>query len=182
MPLKYTLWWYLKQFGAAEKILKTMSFKHAFWQCDLQLPKTGVENGSLNDLELQRRKKIKKISLKHASWRYLKRFGTAENILKTMTVNGAFWRLPIFKTIWNCRFFFENNVSKACVVTVLETIWNCRNKWKQYLWSMHPDGIWNDLEHPSCHVVFLFPRIRSILNLTFCQSNPVLTHITFFIA
>jgi len=30
-------------------------------------------------------------SLKHALLRYLKRFGTVENKMKTKTVNGAFW-------------------------------------------------------------------------------------------
>jgi len=28
----------------------------------------------------------------------------------------------VSETIWNCREIDENNVSKACIVTVLETI------------------------------------------------------------
>ena len=44
---------------------------------------------------------MKMMFLKHALWRYWKRFGTAKKL-------------------------FENNVSKAYILTVLETIWNCR--------------------------------------------------------
>ena len=28
--------------------------------------------------------------------------------------------------IWNCRDCFENNVSKACILTAFKTIWDCR--------------------------------------------------------
>ena len=35
----------------------------------------------------------------------------------------------VFETIWNCRKHFENNVSKACILS--------------------PDGVWNDLELPN---------------------------------
>ena len=31
-----------------------------------------------------------------------------------------------FKTIWNCREHFENNVFKACALKVFEAIWNFR--------------------------------------------------------
>ena len=102
-------------------------------------------DGIWNDLELQR-KYLKTTSLKHAFWRYLKRFGTAEKQMKTMTLNHAFWRiwndsepqksfennvskaciLTVFKTIWNCREHFENNVFKARIMVVSVTIWNCR--------------------------------------------------------
>jgi len=30
--------------------------------------------------------------------------------------------MKVFKTIWNCREIDENNVSKACIMTVFETI------------------------------------------------------------
>mgnify|MGYP007133272253 FL=1 len=42
-----------------------------------------------NDSELQK-KQIKTMSLKHAYWWYLKRFGTVENFLKTMSFKHAF--------------------------------------------------------------------------------------------
>jgi len=83
--------------------------------------------------------------LKYAFRRYLRRFGTAENILKTMSLKHEFWPLMVVETDWNCRRN-ENNVSKAYILTVFETIWNCRNKWEQGWWSVHCDGIWNDLE------------------------------------
>ena len=77
-------WHYLKWFGTAENLLKTMSLKHAF------------------------------------SW-YLKRFETAENILKTMSLKHALWR-------YLKRFGTAENFSKQC------------------LQRMYSDGIWNDLE------------------------------------
>jgi len=46
---------------------------------------------------------MKTMSIKHAVWHYLKRFGTAEKS-------------------------FENNVFKACALNVFETIWNCSEK------------------------------------------------------
>ena len=51
-------------------------------------------------------------------------FGTAEKTLKTiMSLKHAFWRyLKWFGTAEKN----ENNVSKACVLTRFETIWNCR--------------------------------------------------------
>ena len=48
--------------------------------------------------------------------------------------------------------------------------------------NFRPWSALSEMSHSSCHVVFLFFRIRSILKLKFRQSNPVLTHITFFIA
>ena len=48
--------------------------------------------------------------------------------------------------------------------------------------NFRPWSSLSEMSHSSCHVVFLFFRIRSILKLKFRQSNPVLTHITFFIA
>ena len=44
----------------------------------------------------------------------------SDRIFKNMTRDG----------IWNCRFFLENNVSKACILTIFKTIWNCREKMK----------------------------------------------------
>jgi len=35
-------------------------------------------------------KRLKTISLKHALWWYLKRFGTAENLVKTMLLKHVF--------------------------------------------------------------------------------------------
>ena len=32
----------------------------------------------------------------------------------------------VFGMILNCREIDENNVSKACIVTVFKTIWKCR--------------------------------------------------------
>ena len=99
----------LKRFGTAEKTWN---------QCLLSMHSDGI----WNDLELQKKKKT--MSLEHALWRYLKRFGTAENNLKTRTVNGVFWRLTIVESIWNFRR--KKNVSKSCIVTGCETIRNCR--------------------------------------------------------
>ena len=47
--------------------------------------------------------------LKHAFLHYLKRFGTAEKPFEN-NVSKAFI-LVVFKTSWNCRQHFENNVS-----------------------------------------------------------------------
>ena len=100
--------------------------------------------------------------LKYAFRRYLRRFGTAENILKTMSLKHEFWPLmvvetdwncrrnennvskayilTVFETIWNCREKHENNVSKACILTVFETIWNCRENYENIgvraFWAM----------------------------------------------
>ena len=46
---------------------------------------------------------LKTMSFKHALWRYLKWFRTAEKILKTMSLKHAFWRLTVVETIWNFR-------------------------------------------------------------------------------
>ena len=62
---------------------------------------------------------MKTMSLKHALWRYLKRFGTAEKSLKACI-------LTLFETIWKFKEFFKNNVFKACILMVFETNWNCR--------------------------------------------------------
>ena len=75
----------LKRFGTAEKTWN---------QCLLSMHSDGI----WNDLELQKKKKT--MSLEHALWRW---FGTAENNLKTRTVNGVFWRLTIVESIWNVR-------------------------------------------------------------------------------
>ena len=50
-----------------------------------------------------REKNLKTMYLKHAFWRYWKRFGTAKKTLITRTLNGSFWRLTIVETIWNFR-------------------------------------------------------------------------------
>ena len=73
---------------------------------DLELQKKTFENndgkwcimatdGSWNDLELQT--KMKTISLKHALWRYFKRFGTAENPLKTRYLKVILYSYLILK-------------------------------------------------------------------------------------
>ena len=50
---------------------------------------------------------------------YLKLFGTAENILKTLSLKHAFWRyLKRFRTAEKKP---ENNVSKACILAVFAT-------------------------------------------------------------
>ena len=36
----------------------------------------------------------------------------------------------VFETIWHGRETNENNVSKACILTVFKTIWNCRKNMK----------------------------------------------------
>ena len=73
-------------------------------------------------------------------WPYLKwYFGTAETILKTRksVQSDTIWKLcennvskacvlTVFKTIWNCREHFENNVFKACALKVFEAILNFR--------------------------------------------------------
>jgi len=44
---------------------------------------------------------------------------------------------------------FENNVSKACILTLLEMIWNCKENFdnKDVKWFiLTPDDSWNDLE------------------------------------
>ena len=38
--------------------------------------------------------------------------------------------LTVFKTLWNCRDHCINNSFKACALKVFETIWNCREKMK----------------------------------------------------
>ena len=97
-------------------------------------------DGIWNDLKLQRR--MKTMSLKHAFWRYLKRFGTAEknenNVSKACI-------LSVVKTIRNCRENI-NNVSKACILSVVKTIGNCRENIKQCLLRMFSDTIWNNLD------------------------------------
>ena len=64
------------------------------------------------------------MSLKHAFWWYLKRFGTTENIFENNVSKACI--LTVFEKIWNCRETNENNVSKTCILTVFKTIWNCR--------------------------------------------------------
>ena len=52
-------------------------------------------------------------------------------------------------TIWYCRNIFNNNVSKAYIVTVLETIWNCREKFENNVSKaciLTPDCCWNGLK------------------------------------
>jgi len=86
MSLKYAFWQYLKRFGTAENILKTMSLKHA-------------HDGIWNNLELQRKD---------------------ENNVSKESI------LTVFEKIGTCKEKIENNVSKACILTVFEIIWNCR--------------------------------------------------------
>ena len=52
---------------------------------------------------------LKTTSLKHAFWRYLKRFGTF------YTHFFKAYALKVFETIWNCREKNENNVSSLNV-------------------------------------------------------------------
>ena len=54
----------------------------------------------------------------NAFWHYLKGFGTAET-------------------------FFENNVSKACILTVLNTIWNCREHFKNNVFKACARKVFN---------------------------------------
>ena len=65
---------------------------------------------------------LKTMSLKHAFWWYLKRFGTAEKQMKTMSLKHAFWRyLKRFGTvgkIWK----HENKDAYACNMTRFNTI------------------------------------------------------------
>ena len=61
---------------------------------------------------------MKTMSLKHAFLYYLKRFGTAEKVLKS-------------------------NDCKACILTVIETIWNCREKVK---WMSLNNALWRYLK------------------------------------
>ena len=81
MSLKHAFWWYLKRFGTAEKQMKTMSLKHAFWW---YLKRFGTVG------------KIWKHENKDAYACNMTRFNTifwlAEQILKAMKLNGAFWR------------------------------------------------------------------------------------------
>ena len=54
-------------------------------------------------------------------WRYLKRVGTAEKEMKTITLKHA---LTLFETIWNCRENNENKEAKYCVLVLFETyVW-----------------------------------------------------------
>jgi len=70
------------------------------------------------------------MSLKHAFWPYLKRFGTAENILKTMSLKHAFWQ---YSKPFGTAEKNENKVSKACTMTEFENVLYCIEKWKQCL-------------------------------------------------
>jgi len=36
--------------------------------------------------------------------------------------------LTVFEHIGKCRILFETNVFKACILMVFDTIWNCREK------------------------------------------------------
>ena len=79
---------------------------------------------------------LKTMSLKHAFWQCLKRFRTAEHFLKTMSLNNAFWHLTVVQILWNCREKNENNVYKEYILTMFETIWNCRENFE------NKDGKW----------------------------------------
>jgi len=58
------------------------------------------------------------MSLEHAFSRYLKRFGTAEKNMKTMSLNHAFlWYLEHQRNRW------KQCIYKACILMVFETIW-----------------------------------------------------------
>ena len=70
-------------------------------------------------------KLLKTRFLKHAFWRYLKRFRTAEKIWKTLIVSKA-CILTVFETIRNYREMKTLIVSNACILMVLEIIWNWR--------------------------------------------------------
>ena len=52
--------------------------------------------------------------------------------------------------IWNdleLQRIFENNVSKACILTAFKTIWKCREYFENNAFlSMRSKGIWNDLK------------------------------------
>ena len=45
--------------------------------------------------------------------------------------------LTVFKTIWNCREHFINNFFKACALNVFETIWNCRELYENNVHLKH---------------------------------------------
>ena len=69
-----------------------------------------------NDLELQ--KKLITRTINGAFWRYLKRFETAEQIMKTRTVNGAFW--------WYLKRFgtAEKKMTTRTINGAFDGIWN----------------------------------------------------------
>ena len=89
------------------------------------------------------REKMKTMSIRHAVWRYLKRFKTAMrknstcfDLIKRVETfhckcenrDGNCCILTLFETIfWNNREIFENKDDKWCILTLFETIfWNNR--------------------------------------------------------
>ena len=86
----------------------------------------------------------------YAIWNYVLEVGTAENILKARTLNGAFWRyLKQYYWSWNCWEFFKSNDAKRCILALYETmVWKLellRTSWKQGWCMVHSDAIWNNV-------------------------------------
>ena len=65
--------------------------------------------------------------------------------------------------IWNdleLQRIFENNVSKACILTAFKTIWKCREYFENNAFlSMRSKGIWNDFK---CYIKLITRIIRSM--------------------
>ena len=147
-------------------------------------------DGIWNDLELQRknennvykacsvtvfetiwncREKMKTMSLRHAVWRYLKRFKTAMrknstcfDLIKRVETfhckcknkDGNCCILTLFETIfWNNREIFENKDDKWCILTLFDTIfWFAEKFWKA---MVHSDAFWDLCSMPfrvSCRI------------------------------
>ena len=87
---------------------------------------------------------LKTRTVNSAFWRHLKRFVIAEKNLKTRTVNGALWRhLKQFRTT---EIFLKTRTIKWCILTVFETLCNCRQHFKTRTINGAFDGIRNDFE------------------------------------
>ena len=81
-------------------------------------------------------KKVKTMSLQHAWWRYLKRFGTVGNEMKTMTVNGAFGRN--LKRFGNAEKILKTStLINECIMTLYETVVETANWEKQLMFWLN---------------------------------------------
>ena len=67
-----------------------------------------------------------------ARWNDFLEVVTAEKILKSMLLNGVFWRsLKLCFGSWHCRENIEINETKRCILTVFETmVWENSMIWK----------------------------------------------------
>ena len=116
-----------------------MEHSNAIWNANLELQRQ-VKN-KIERIFLHYLKRFvtteKKIKNKDDKWCILTasviRYGTSENILKTRTLNNAFWRHS--ELFGNAEKTNENNDDKWCILTVSDTIWNFREHFEN-TWTL----------------------------------------------